>query len=96
MTLKIRFTEYNCHYKNIAPMSNYSVLCYSAQTKFLWWWLDVSRVKFIASRIRYVKDYDSDKDTLLRRIINTRYKNSPYPIRVEEYPMIKVFQNIYF
>jgi hypothetical protein len=77
-------------------MSNYSVLCYSAQTKFLWWWCDVSTVKFIASKIRHIRDYDNDKDTLLRRVIRKRYINSESPIRVEEYPMIKVFQNIYF
>jgi hypothetical protein len=96
MTLKIRFIQYNCHYRNIAPLSDYSVLCYSAQIKFWWWWFDISNWKFIANKPRYIKDYDSDKDTLLRRIINRRYKNSQSPIRVEEYPMIKVFQNIYF
>lgn len=96
MTLKVRFIQYNCHYRNIAPLSDYSVLCYSAQTKFLWWWFNVSNVKFVADKPRYIKDYDSDKDKLLRRIINRRFKNSQSPIRVEEYPMIKVFQNIYF
>ena len=96
MTLKIRFIQYNCHYQNIAPMSNYTVLSYSLQTKFWWWWRDVSTMKFIASKPRYIRDYDSDKDSLLRRMIRKRYQNSQSPIRVEEYPLIKVFQNIYF